>query len=87
MPPIRPRRLPKPGRRRALTPLAGCGQQGCTEALMLAQGFTVEFLAELVREGLASATAERAAMGAREIEVARVRITEEGRRALEPAKR
>jgi hypothetical protein len=49
---------------------------------MLAQGFTVEFLVELVREGLATATAERTAMGPREIEIARVRITEAGRKAL-----
>jgi hypothetical protein len=77
------RRLPKPTRRRALELLAGCGQQGCTEAIMLAQGFTVEFLTELVRDGLATATAERVMAGAKQIEVARVRITEAGRKALD----
>jgi hypothetical protein len=39
--------------------MARCGQLGCTEAMIVAQGFSVEFLAELVRDGLASATAER----------------------------
>jgi hypothetical protein len=37
---------------------------------------------ELERDGLASATAERMVAGDRTIEVARVRITEAGRRAL-----
>ena len=78
----RRRRIPRRTRRRALELLAGCGKQGCTEAIMLAQGFTVEFLVELVRDGLATATAERIAMGAKTIGVARVRITETGRRAL-----
>ena len=54
----RPRR-PKPDRRRALELLASC-RDGCTEAIMLAHGITVEMLVEL----------------------ARVRITEAGRRAL-----
>jgi hypothetical protein len=46
---------------------------------MLARGFTVEQIAELVRAGLATTNAE---MGARTIEVARVRITEAGRSTL-----
>jgi hypothetical protein len=54
---------------------------------MLAHGVTVEQLAELVRAGLATAAAERVAMGSRSIEVARVRITEEGRRALAESRR
>ncbi len=39
--------------------LAGCGAEGCAEALMLAQGFTVEQMVELVSAGLATAKAER----------------------------
>jgi hypothetical protein len=74
------RRAPKPDRRPALELLAG-SPHGCTEAMMLAHGFTIPQLVELVRAGLATATAERMVAGNRTIEVARVRITEAGRRA------
>jgi len=50
-------RGPKPDRRRALELLAA-STNGCTEALMLANGFPVEMLVELIRTGLASAEAE-----------------------------
>jgi hypothetical protein len=49
---------------------------------MIAHGFTIPQLVELVRAGLATATGERVVAGSRKIEVARVRITEAGRRAL-----
>jgi hypothetical protein len=49
---------------------------------MLAHGFTIEQMVELIHAGLATAKAERVVAGGRTIEVARVRITEEGRRAL-----
>ena len=49
---------------------------------MLAHGFTVEQLVELVRSGLASATPERVVAGKRAMEVTTVRITEAGRRTL-----
>jgi hypothetical protein len=42
-------------------------------------------MVELVNAGLATATAERMVTGNRTIEVARMRITEVGRRALEGA--
>jgi hypothetical protein len=74
------RRHPKPDRGRALELLAS--PDGAIEALMLANGFTVPQLVELVRTGLATATAERMRAGKAEIEVAQVRITEAGRRAL-----
>ena len=77
----RRRRGPKPDRRRALELLAS-SPDGCSEAVMLARGFTVEQMVELVHAGLATTNAERGAMGARTIEVARVRITEAGRSAL-----
>jgi hypothetical protein len=78
----RPRRHgPQPDRRRALELLAA-SRDGCTEAIMLAHGFTVAQMVELVRAGLATATAERVATGGRMVEVARVRITDAGRRAL-----
>jgi hypothetical protein len=76
-----PRRLPKPSRRRALELLASC-PGGCTEAILSAHGFTVEQMADLVRDGLATAQTARIVAGTREIEVARVRITDAGRLAL-----
>ena len=87
VPPRRPHpKGPKPERRppdssirhRALAFLAGC-PDGCAEGLLLANGFTIELLVELVRDGLASATPERVVSGRKTIELARVRITEEGR--------
>jgi hypothetical protein len=57
-------------------------RDGCTEAILLAHGFTIPLMVELVRAGLASATAERVVAGKRKIEVARVRITEAGRRVI-----
>jgi hypothetical protein len=49
---------------------------------MLAHGFTIPQMVKLVRAGLATATPERVVAGGRKVEVARVRITEAGRRAL-----
>jgi hypothetical protein len=77
--------IPKATRRSALELLASC-RDGCTEAIMLAHGFTVPQMVELVRSGLATATAERVVAGSRKIEVARVRITEAGRRVLAGAR-
>jgi hypothetical protein len=59
--------------------LASC-RDGCTEAILLAHGFTIAQMVA-VRAGLATATAERV-VGNRKIEVARVRITEAGRKVL-----
>jgi hypothetical protein len=49
---------------------------------MVANGFTIELLLELVRTGLASAHAERRVVEGKMIEVARMGITDEGRRLL-----
>jgi hypothetical protein len=49
---------------------------------MLAHGFTIGMMVDLVRAGLATATAERVVAGRRTIEVVRVRITDVGRRVL-----
>ena len=75
------RRGPKPDRRRALELLAA-SPDGCTEALMLAHGFTVELLVDLCIAELAIATPERMVAGGRAVEVVRMKITEAGRRAL-----
>ena len=55
---------PKPDRRRALELLA-VSRDGCTEAIMLAHGFTIDQMVELVRAGLASAHAERMVAGSK----------------------
>jgi hypothetical protein len=80
--PIRHRRSrPKPDRR-ALELLA-TSRDGCTEAIMLAHGFTVKLMLDLCVAGLATATPERMVAGGRTLEVAVIRITEAGRRALD----
>jgi hypothetical protein len=61
--------------------LASC-PDGCTEALMLAHGFTTELLVRLVRGGLASAKAGHMVAGGQKLEIARVKITAAGRKAL-----
>jgi hypothetical protein len=69
--------------RRALWLLDEAEPRGCTEAVMrLAHGFKAELLAGLVHDGLASVAAETITAGDQPIEVARLRITEAGRRAL-----
>ena len=75
--PRRPRHGPKPDRRRALELLAA-SPDGCTEALMFANGFTAELLVELVRARLASAHAERMVADGKMMETARVKITRLG---------
>jgi hypothetical protein len=82
--PSRERRL-RAERRRALKLLAGA-PDGLTEALMMAHGFPVELMVDLIHAGFAIATAERVAAGPRTVEVVRVRITEAGRQALKGAK-
>jgi hypothetical protein len=61
--------------------LASC-RDGCTEAILLAHGFSVTQMVDLVSDGLATAHSQRVIVGRRTIEVARMRITEAGRQAL-----
>jgi hypothetical protein len=68
-------------RRHALELLASF-RDGCTEAIMLAHGFTIPQMVELVHSGLATATAERVVAGRQVMEVPVVRITDAGRRAI-----
>ena len=77
----RRRRGPKPERRRALELLAA-SPDGCSEAIILAHGFTTDFLVDLIRAGLATAQTERAVVSRRSMQVTRMRITDAGRRAL-----
>jgi hypothetical protein len=61
--------------RRALELLAASAKQGCTEAFLLAHGFTLDLLTDMVRAGLATAQIERHGQ-------TRLHITDAGRRAL-----
>jgi uncharacterized protein with ACT and thioredoxin-like domain len=84
--PHRARRAPKPDRRRALELLAA-SPDGCTEAILRANGFSTAQIVALVRAGLATAHGQRVVVGGggRTMEVARVKIAEAGRRALRGA--
>jgi hypothetical protein len=83
-----PRQLPqepslRPEERRVLEILAAVGLRGCDGATLLAHGFRIDMVADLVHDGLATARCEIMRMGARKIRIARLRITDAGRRALE----
>jgi hypothetical protein len=75
------KRNPPATRRRALE-LIAWSPDGMTEAMLLAHGFTVEMLVDLIRARLATAKAERVMVGSRSIQVTRVRNHRGGRRAL-----
>jgi hypothetical protein len=57
---------PPATRRRALELLAA-SRDGATEAILLAHGFSIEQIVDLVRTGLATAKAERVMAGGRTI--------------------
>jgi DNA-binding PadR family transcriptional regulator len=67
--------------REALRMLAG-SPNGSTESIMLAHGFAIGVLRDLVRDGLATAEPRTVRSGRRLIEVKWMRITDAGRRAL-----
>ena len=67
--------------RRALAMLATSGRNGTTQSLLTAHGFGVATIAGLVNQRLATLTREKVKAGGKLIEVARVRITDAGRRA------
>jgi hypothetical protein len=73
----------KAQQRRALELLALAGEEGCTGARLFNHGFTVDILANLVWSGLATGHRETVRVGYRKIKIARIRITDAGRRALE----
>jgi hypothetical protein len=66
-----------PDHLRALSILAE-SPNGCTEAMLIAHGFTIDSTVELIKAGLATVTVERMIAG--RIEVRRLRITDEGQR-------
>ena len=63
--------------RRALEMLAA-GPHGCTGAFMRAQGFTLQLLVDLIRDGLAVAAPETMRAAGLTIEATRIMITEAG---------
>jgi hypothetical protein len=69
--------------RRALKLLADAGERGCTGSNLFNQGFSVGMFADLVAHGLATGHRETVRAGYPKIKVARIRITDTGRRALE----
>ena len=68
--------------RRALELLAA-SPGGYTKGRLLADGFTVDMLADLVCEGLATVQRDTLRVGGRQIRVERYRITDDGRRMIE----
>ncbi len=68
--------------RRALEILATAGLNGCTGAALFARGFTIDMLADLIRNGLATARRETLKVGKRKVTVARLWIADAGQRAL-----
>jgi hypothetical protein len=71
----------------ALEVLADADLWGCTLGTLLAYGFPIGMLANLVRDGFATARRETLRIGNRNIKAARVWITDAGRRAIEEAVR
>jgi hypothetical protein len=68
--------------RRALAILAASGQNGVTRSLLIANGYGVVMINALVSQELATLTYEKALVGGKFIEIAKVRITKTGRVAL-----
>ena len=68
--------------RRALVIIADAGFNGCTEAMLRVQGFSIGLLSRLVRDDLVTVTPERVRIGGELITVAKFRITEAGRQAV-----
>jgi hypothetical protein len=68
---------------RRLLELLAAADDGATDPLLRAHGFTLEVIINVVSTGLATAKAERTfAAAGRAIEITRVWITDAGRRAL-----
>lgn len=68
--------------RQALNALAG-HSDGCDEAVLLTDGFTVRQLAGLVIDGFATGSVARIALDGREKPVVWMKITAAGRKAIE----
>jgi hypothetical protein len=69
--------------RRALAMLATAGLDGASQSLLSAHGFGASLVVGLVNLGLVTTMYERVRAGGMSIEVTKVRITDEGHRAIE----
>jgi hypothetical protein len=67
---------------RRLLELLAESLNGATDALLVAQGFTLDMMINLVRCGFAMALPERTFAAGKPVDRTRVKITEAGRRAL-----
>jgi hypothetical protein len=67
--------------------LADCPHEGCAQAVMHANGVSIEQMVELVRAGLVTATPHRVTAGRHKMEIAVLRITDAGRKTLAGMKR
>jgi hypothetical protein len=76
----RARRMTDDGRR--MLEVLAASEDGCTDALLLAQDFTLELMVCLVHAEFVTADPERIFAGREAVEISRVRITDPGRRAL-----
>jgi hypothetical protein len=70
-----------PKQREALRMLAG-SPDGCTVTTLMARGYAIVALHDLVRNGFATAHREKMGAGQRVVGVTRLRITHAGRRAV-----
>jgi hypothetical protein len=75
------RMLITPKQREALRMLAG-SPDGCTMTTLIAHGYAIVALHDLVRNGYATAHREKMGSGQRVVGVTRLRITDAGRRVL-----
>jgi hypothetical protein len=80
-PSVRTRGEARKSGRHALELLAA-SPDGCTESMLLAQGFNHDTLATLVRAGFATVHTERVRAGAEWTEVRRMQISDAGRRVI-----
>jgi hypothetical protein len=67
---------------RRLLGLLAASAEGCTDALLIAGGFKLDMMNNLVRCGFAMALPERVFAADKPLDRTRLKITEAGRRAL-----
>jgi hypothetical protein len=72
-----------PSHRRVLNVLARARRHGCDVNNLLSRGFTLETMADLVRNELATVQLERVSKRGRTVKIARISITDAGRTLLE----
>jgi hypothetical protein len=71
-----------PGHRRVLRVLAKT-QHGCDVNVLLTRGFKIETIGDLIRAGLATVRVETVKEGGLPIDIARIGITDAGRKAIQ----